>query len=78
MRIPLSITTGLKPIETTGLVDSSAGGEFINAKFAKKHAFSLEPLLELLSIFNTDGTRNWRGDVTHEAVIALRLLDGTI
>ena len=58
MRIPVSCITRQKTIETTVLVDSGAGGEFIDIQFVQKHALDTTPLQEVLQVYNADETPN--------------------
>ena len=51
-------------VETLGLIDSGAGGEFIDQNFAKKVGFKLQKLEEPLLALNVDGTENKKGKIT--------------
>ena len=47
-----------KTIETLALIDSGAGGKFIDQNYAKESGFTLEKLEEPLMAQNVDGTEN--------------------
>ncbi|KAG5645217.1 hypothetical protein H0H81_009134, partial [Sphagnurus paluster] len=64
MRIPISLETN-QTIETKALVDSGAGGIFIDSRFAALHQFPLEPLDTPIRVWNADDTLNKVGAVTH-------------
>ena len=70
MRLPL-IVRATKATHTTGLIDSGAGGDFIDQRFAQAWNLPLEPLSTPLPVLNADGTPNERGDITHEAITSL-------
>ena len=59
------------------MIDSSAGGEFIDLNWAHKQGIPVRALRELLPVLNVDGTPNYRGDITHEAVVSITLSDQT-
>jgi predicted aspartyl protease len=45
-------------IETQPLVDSGAGGTFMDQNYARKHGFNLMKLEYLITAQNVDGTKN--------------------
>ena len=53
-----------KTVETLALIDSRAGGKFIDQNYVKESGFSLENLEEPLMARNVDGTENKRGKIT--------------
>ena len=53
-----------KTVETLALIDSRAGGKFIDQNYAKESGFSLENLEEPLMARNVDGTENKQGKIT--------------
>jgi hypothetical protein len=53
-----------KPVELEALLDSGAGGLFIDATFAKENEFTLYELPEPLNAYNVDGTLNKKGTIT--------------
>ena len=60
IQIPILIKSDneRKSIETLGLIDSGAGGEFIDQNYAKKSSYKIKKLDKLLQALNVDGTRN--------------------
>ena len=65
MHLPIQISRDGKIVETKALIDSGAGGTFMDQNFARKHQLPLEKLEEPLVVFNMDGTQNKRGTITH-------------
>ena len=63
IRIPFSIAAGTdkKIVETTALIDSGAGGQFIDQNFAKN--FEVKKLEKPLKAYNVDGTENKQGTI---------------
>jgi hypothetical protein len=58
------ITTPEKePIETEPLVDSGAGGIFMDQNYAQKHRFNLTKLEYPITAQNVDGTENKQGTI---------------
>ena len=53
-----------KTIETLALINSGAGGKFIDQNYAKESGFTLKNLKEPLMAQNVDGTENKRGKIT--------------
>ena len=53
-----------KTIETLALINSGAGGKFIDQNYAKESSFTLENLEEPLMAQNVDGTENKQGKIT--------------
>ena len=53
-----------KTVETLALIDSGAGGKFIDKNYTKESGFSLENLEEPLMARNVDRTENKRGKFT--------------
>ena len=52
-----------KIVETLGLVDSGAGGKFIDQNFAQQEKLELKELVEPLTVYNIDGTLNKKGTI---------------
>jgi Retroviral aspartyl protease len=61
------ITTPEKnePIETQPLVDSGAGGTFMDQNYARKHGFNLTKLKYPITARNVDGTKNKQGTIQY-------------
>jgi Retroviral aspartyl protease len=53
-----------KSIETTTLLDTGAGGKFINQNFIQNQKIKTKELKYLIEVFNVDGTPNKRGTIT--------------
>ena len=51
-------------VETLALIDSGAGGKFIDQNYIKESGFTLENLEEPLMAWNVDGTENKQGKIT--------------
>jgi hypothetical protein len=65
--IPITLHENKKdrePVELEALLDSGAGGLFIDATFAKQNKFTLNDLPEPLNAYNVDSTLNKKGTVT--------------
>ena len=66
-------TKGNKTVETKILLDSGAGGVFMNPSFARKHDILLYLLLKPILPKNVDGTINKAGKITHFAWIKTKI-----
>jgi len=62
-----------EPIELEALLDSGAGGFFIDATFAKENKFILQNLPEPLNAYNVDGMSNKKGTVTSYIEVDLQI-----
>ena len=67
-----------KTVATAALLDSGAGGVFLDADFARKHNFPLHQIDTPMAVFNVDGTRNTKGTITHATRINLKIADRII
>jgi hypothetical protein len=47
-----------KIVETTTLLDTGAGGKFINYNFVQNQKIETKELKHLIEVFNVDGTPN--------------------
>ena len=69
MRITLPIESktmeGKKIVETPVLLDTGAGGIFMNKAYTKKHNIELYKLNSPIIPRNVDGTLNQAGKITH-------------
>jgi hypothetical protein len=52
-----------EPIETRPLVNSGAGGTFMDQNYARKHGFNLTKLEYPITSRNVDGTENKQGTI---------------
>ena len=64
--IPISIKNAERNenIKTLGLIDSGAGGEFIDQNYVKSTSFKTQLLDEPIMARNVDGTENKKGKIT--------------
>ena len=67
LSIPISIkcTEENQTVETLGLIDSGAGGMFIDQNYAKKIGLKTQALKKPITARNVDGTENKLGKMTH-------------
>ena len=54
---------GKKNVETLALIDSGAGGKFIDQNFTKKEQLETKDLENPLVVYNVDGTLNKTGTI---------------
>ena len=82
MRITLPIesktTEGNKIVETPVLLNTRAGGIFMNKAYAKKHNIELYKLDSPIIPRNVDGTLNQAGKIMHYTWIRTNFQDTTI
>ena len=73
--IPIQITSeGQKKIvETTALIDSGAGGKFIDQNYATKLGLEPRKLDKELRVRNVDGTLNKTGKIKYYTVLDLTI-----
>jgi hypothetical protein len=66
LSIPISINCAEtnKSVKTLGLVDSGAGGMFIDQNYVRNSGFKIQKLDEPLIARNMDGTENKQGRIT--------------
>ena len=65
--------TGSKTVETNALLDSGAGGEFIDQNYAKTLNLPLETLNKPIPAINVDGTLNKKGTIKHYVNLELEI-----
>ena len=64
LSIPIWINNAeVKNIEPLGLIDSGAGGKFIDQNYAKAIGLKIETLETPLRAYNVDGTENKQGTI---------------
>ena len=51
-------------VEILGLVDSGAGGQFIDQNYTRQKGYKTRNLEEPIIAYNVDGTKNKRGTIT--------------
>jgi len=59
--------------EMNALIDSGAGGTFIDKKFAQQNRITLIPIEKLIQVFNVDGTKNNTGMIEHCAWLKIQI-----
>jgi aspartyl protease len=65
LSIPMLINKNESEIvKVLGLLDSGAGGEFIDRNYARNQGFKIKKLDQLLLARNVDGTKNKQGTTT--------------
>ena len=55
------------------MLDSSASTTFLSETFAKRHQVATTPLITLIALYNTDGSANAIGQITHKAHLIMRI-----
>lgn len=60
----ITMDTG-EQIAVNALLDSGCTGSCINETFVKKHSLNMTKLPKAILVFNTDGTENASGKLTH-------------
>ena len=79
--VPVSFSVGSKVsqqiVATKSLVNSGAGGKFIDQNYSRKHKLKRTRLEKPLEVFNVDGTPNKRGTITHQVELDLTIGDRT-
>jgi Retroviral aspartyl protease len=53
-----------KKVETTTLLDTGAGGRFIDQNFVQNQKIEMKELKYPIEVFNVDGTPNKQGTIT--------------
>ena len=62
--LPIEIKDECKSVETLALIDSGAGGKFINRKYAERLRLPIQTLERPIMARNVDGTLNKTGTIT--------------
>jgi hypothetical protein len=77
MNIPITISSKEneedKTVETKALLDTGAGGKFIDQNFVKNLKLKTHKLNHPLKVYNVDGTPNKRGTITQYVQINLTI-----
>src|SRR6187551_2358781 len=73
MLIPMKLvrTDPEADVDTTTLLDSGAGGTFIDQNFVRHLKLETKPLEKPLKVFNVDGTPNKKGTINRYVEINL-------
>ena len=59
--------------EMNALIDSGAGGTFIDKRFAQQNGIALIQIEKLIQAFNVDGTKNNAGMIEHCAWLKIQM-----
>ena len=81
MSIPIELEseqTGSQIVATLALLDSGAGGIFLDTKFVEENNIPTYTLQEPLMVYNVDGTRNTQGTITHATQLQLKIANRII
>ena len=73
LTIPLKIKTEEETVEMYALLDSGAGGEFIDQNYTKTLNLSLRNLDKPIPAINVDGTLNKKGTIKHYVNLELEV-----
>ena len=73
LTIPLKIKTEEETVETNALLDSGAGGKFIDQNYAKTLNLPLKTLGKPIPAINVDGTLNKKGTIKHYVNLELEI-----
>ena len=71
--LPISFEYEERTVETNALLDTGAGGIFIDQNFAWSQGFFIQNLEKSLEAFNVDGTKNKKGTIKHYIDLNLKI-----
>ena len=78
MLLPISILSGKnkeRTVETKALLDTGAGGKFIDQNFVLAHGIRTHKLEKPITVYNVDGTKNKTGMITRYVDVKLQVGD---
>ena len=73
--IPVQVCDDTKSVETLALIDSGAGGKFIDQTYVQKLGIEVQKLEQPLIARNVDGMQNMKGKITSFVILNL-VIDG--
>ena len=73
MEICVTLVLSGRKVEVLVLIDSGAGGVFIDSGFVKEFGIVVDDLLTKIDVYNVDGTLNQNGSITHEVEASLKI-----
>jgi hypothetical protein len=73
LSIPINCAEENKTVEILGLIDSGAGGKFIDQNYARNTGFKIHSLDEPVIARNVDGTENKKGRITSFVLLDLTI-----
>ena len=71
--ISIENAKGNKNVETLGLIDSGAGGKFIDQNYVRNAGFKIQTLEKPIIARNVDGTENKKGKITSFVDLELKI-----
>ena len=80
MLLPISILSEKnkeRTVETKALLNTGAGGKFINQNFVLANGIRTQKLEKPITVYNVDGTKNKTGTITRYADVKLQVGDRT-
>ena len=80
MLLPISILSEKnkeRTVETKALLDTGAGGKFIDQNFVLAHGIRTHALDTPITVYNVDGTKNKTGTITRYTDLNLKIGDKT-
>ena len=66
-----------RTIETKALLDTGAGGKFVDQNFVLENGIRTQKLEKPITVYNVDGTKNKTGMITWYADVKLQVRDRT-
>ena len=81
MLLPISILSEKNKeriVETKALLDTGAGGKFIDQNFVLANRIQTSKLEKPITVYNVDGTKNKQGTITQYAEVNLQIGDKTM
>jgi len=73
MELCVPIYLSGRKVEVLVLIDSGAGGVFIDSSFICQMGFKVNDLLTKIDVYNIDGTLNRNGSITQEVEASLEI-----
>ena len=73
MEICVTLVLSGQKVEVLVLIDSGAGGVFIDSGFVKEFGIVVDDLLTKIDVYNVDGMLNQNGSITQEVEASLEI-----
>ena len=73
MEICVTLVLSGRKVKVLVLIDSGAGGVFIDSGFVKEFGIVVNDLLTKIDVYNVDGTLNQNGSITQEVEASLEI-----
>ena len=71
--LPILLEHKERTIKANALLDTGAGGIFINQNFTQSQGFVIQDLAKPLKAFNVNGTKNKKGTIKHYIDLKLKI-----